>query len=126
LSADTSVTATFNLASGPNLPPNFPVVPTGNYNVAVQVCVAGTCANGAGFSMVNTDVNQFAQELLNALQTASANSCSQMSTAQCSFVISYTPWNGTSFTIVDTFTVTTPNGTQTITITYTVTRVVAV
>lgn len=114
-----------NLLS-PVLPSGFPSnVPTGNYRTDSSVCVAGNCFNGQSFTTSNTDISQFAQNLVNALNTAAAQeqaSCNQ-SGVSCSFSISYTPWNGTSFTITDNFTVTTGTVTESGTITFTVTKI---
>jgi hypothetical protein len=117
-------------AAATALPSGFPSnVPTGNYRIDVQVCVQTPQGNSCQPVVVgidpiaNADINQFAQDLLNALNTASASSCSQTPGVQCTFTISYTPWNGTSFTITDTFTITTANSTASGTITFTVTKI---
>jgi len=117
-------------AAAAALPSGFPSnVPTGNYRIDVQVCFQTPQGNSCqpvvvGIDTIaNVDINQFAQALLDALGAASASSCSQMSGAQCTFAISYTPWNGTSFSITDTFTITTGNATQSVSITYTITKV---
>jgi hypothetical protein len=117
-------------AAATALPTGFPAtVPAGNYRIDIQVCVQSPQGNicqpavvGAD-TIANADINQFAQDLIAALNTASATSCSQTPGVQCSFAISYTSWNGTSFTITDTFTITTANGSATGTITFTVTKI---
>jgi len=88
----------------PPPPSGFPSdIPTGNYNVSIRVCVSGTCYSGTTFTTVNTDINQFAQALLNAMNAAAqsqSSGCDTTSGCTCtSPVISYTPWDGTSFTI---------------------------
>lgn len=114
------------------LPSGFPAdVPNGNYRIDLQICAqtpqGDSCApiiSGVA-TISNVDINQFAQSLVDQLnqQTAQAQpSCSQAG-GQCSFSISYTPWNGVSFSIVETFTVTSGGQTLSGSITFIVTKV---
>ncbi len=113
------------------LPAGFPTnLPTGNYNITVEVCFPGhpeiPCETGTAFQTGNTgDINQFADSLVSALNAASAQqqtTCSQNGMT-CSFSVSATSFNGTSFTITDTITITASDQTQTVvTITFTVTK----
>jgi len=117
----------FAATLSPPLPSGFPSnVPTGNYSITVTACVSGTCASGGSFLLENTDINQFAQALLNALDSSvnqSLGSSCQASGCTCtSAVTSYTPWNGTSFTITDDFSIVCGNSTQTVLLRFTVTK----
>lgn len=111
---------------GGALPAGFPTnVPAGDYRIDVSVCVQGNCFNGQPFTTTNNDINQFAQNLVDALNAAAAQhqtSCSQAGIS-CNFTISYTPWNGTSFTITDNIMVTTANGTASASVIFTVTKI---
>jgi uncharacterized protein YjdB len=123
ISGNTNLTTT---PPTPALPVGFPSnVPTGNYSIAVQVCVQGTCVSGGSSTLTNTDISLFAQQLINALNAAAAQeqtSCSQ-SGVTCTFNVTYSAWNGTSFTITDTITVTSGGVTESALITITVTKI---
>jgi len=105
-------TASLSLAStGGTLPAGFPSsVPTGNYTISIVACSSGFCSSGGSFTQINTDINQFAQTLVDALNTANnqvlTSDCAQAGCSCPAASISYTPWDGTSFTITDSFTVT--------------------
>jgi hypothetical protein len=112
---------------GGTLPVGFPSnVPTGEYTISVLVCSSGFCNSGGSFIQINTDINQFAQLLIDALSAANnqvlANDCAQAGCSCPAATISYTPWDGTSFTITDSFTVTCASGISSVSIQYTVTR----
>lgn len=108
------------------LPNGFPSnVPAGNYNIAVQICAQENCFSAESFTEANTNISQFAQGLvaaLNADVAQQAPGCSQAGNS-CSFNIVYTPWNGSSFTITDTITITTPTGSASVSIIFTVTLI---
>lgn len=116
-----SITGNTNLTVTAPLPGGFPSnVPLGNYRIDVQVCTSGNtganCFSGQSFTVGNTDINQFAQAMLDALNTAGQ----QLGSQGVSSSISYTPWNGTSFTITDNLSF--QDG-STASITYTVTKI---
>ena len=111
----------------PQLPSGFPSnIPTGNYSIVVSACVSGNCASSGSFPLTNTDINQFAQALLNALDSninQSWSSSCQASGCTCtSAVTNYTPWNGTSFTITDNFSIVCSSGPQSVSLQFTVTK----
>lgn len=112
---------------GNPLPAGFPSnIPTGNYNISIQVCAAGTCYSGGSFVQGNVDINQFANDLLAALNAASNQSYQQECQAAgcvCSpWTVSYKPWNGTSFTINADISVTCGGQTVSATVQFIVTK----
>ncbi len=113
----------------PPLPDGFPTdLPAADYLISTQVCAGGTCSGGGSFTVINSDIRQFAQLLINALTTAineSLNSNCGQTSGGCSCIspiITYAPWNGTSFTITDSFDITCGGSTSAVSIQYTVIR----
>jgi hypothetical protein len=111
----------------PTLPSGFPSdIPTGNYNVIIQVCFSGTCYSGTTFTAVNTDINQFAQSLLDALNAAvqsQNNGCDSTAGCTCtSPVISYAPWDGASFSITVNISETCGGQTTSVSVVFTVSK----
>jgi len=96
---------------GTTLPSGFPAnIPSGDYNVSVMVCSQGICNSAGSITQINTDINAFAQALMDALN-ASVNQnlaadCAQSGCSCPASTVSFTPWDGTSFTITDGFDIT--------------------
>ena len=110
------------------LPTGFPSdVPAANYTISTLICISGICTSGSSFTVINSDINQFAQLLISALTTATTQSlnsnCGQAGGCSCiTPVITYTPWNGSSFTITDRFDITCGTETSAVSIQFTATK----
>ncbi|MDO9128843.1 MAG: carboxypeptidase-like regulatory domain-containing protein [Anaerolineales bacterium] len=89
------------------LPVGFPSdVPVGTYTMI--------CNGQEGGYVQNTDIGQFSQELVSRLESISAqwvSTCSGTG-ATCSYSLTFTPWNGTFFTMTYNLTVTACYGDQ--------------
>jgi hypothetical protein len=87
------------------LPAGFPAdVPAGTYKTI--------CNGQEGATFVNTDIGKFSQELVGMMESASVQAVSACggSGATCTYTLTYTPWNGTSFTMTWTLFVTVCSG----------------
>ncbi|MFH1446439.1 MAG: hypothetical protein ABIG43_03395, partial [Chloroflexota bacterium] len=90
------------------LPVGFPsTVPYGNYT---QSCIGSGLVGGqqSTISFSNTDINQFSQQVVGNIQTALQQVCSSVpgSECTCDSSFTFTPWNGTYFTMTFNFSVT--------------------
>lgn len=104
-------------SSASSLPAGFPSnLPTGTYTISGQVCVTGGgCTSIAPYTIQDTNIDDFANSVTEAFQSAAASAGS----SGCSSSQTYTPWNGTSFT--GTFSITCSSGGQSATATVTLT-----
>ena len=83
------------------LPEGFPTnVPTGTYVITCQMCSPAGCSSMPPYTLTNTETSVFANTIVSALQIASAG----VWVPGCSQALSYTPFNGSSFTATLTVT----------------------
>jgi hypothetical protein len=96
--------------SNPALPPGFPAnVPTGTYTVSVTLIINGTSSTGQSFTVTNTDISAFAQALVSSMNTVTSQWSAACQQTQCECgapTVTYTAWNGTSFTVAGSIVVT--------------------
>lgn len=91
------------------LPGFLSVIPKGTYTISLQMSVVGNYTSQS-FTSTNTDISLFAQTILSSFNTATAQMLAVFQGIGGIFTMSssttYTPWNGTSFTITFNFSVT--------------------
>jgi hypothetical protein len=78
-------------------------VPAGDYTITINVCAAGFCQTATSFPQSNIDSNNFAQSIVDSLNTyftqQFSTDCSQSGCSCPVPAVNYMPWDGTSFTI---------------------------